>query len=289
MMYHRFLAPVLVLTLFFFSQVLFGAQVIKITTGYWPPYLAEKMPNQGFMAQIIREAFAAENIEVDYTFLPWSRALAMVKSTDYQASAVWSCTKKRSREFLYSDPILPYHYVFYHRKSEAFDWASFSDLEGMNVGLTQDYSYSNTLAAAIESGLVDADTTTSDVANFKKLLIGRIDLFPMDPVVGEAIIKRQFAVHASSLTFHPKPLRRAFYHLLFEKDSPDANRLKRAFDKGLQTLRKNGRFQQIVEQALAANSSSVAVEVLMQKLINWEATSNPCSPATDDTSSHGEN
>lgn len=95
-------------------------ETIRITTGQWPPYLDKERPDGGFLAQIIREAFASEDIRVEFSFFPWSRALALVKSRKYQASAVWSCTAERRREFIYSAPILPYQYVFYHEGRQRF-------------------------------------------------------------------------------------------------------------------------------------------------------------------------
>lgn len=271
---HSSFALPLTLAFALFSQAVAGAQTIHIATGHWPPYLDEARPDKGFLAQIIQESFANEGIEVDFTFLPWSRALAMVDPEHYQASAVWSCTESRKREFLYSAPILPYQYVFYHRTEDVFDWASFADLSGWTIGLTQDYSYGETLSGAVQSGIVNTDVTTSDIANFKKLLIKRIDLFPMDPVVGEAMIRNRFASQASRLSFHPKPLRKAFYHLLFDKESAD---LRQAFNNGFEKLRESGRYKTIIEKAVAQNSTSVAARILEDKLVNWNGLSSPCS------------
>lgn len=253
-------------------------QTIRITTGHWPPYLDQSRPGEGFLAQIIREAFANEDIIAEFTFFPWSRALALVKASEYEASAVWSCTPKRRMEYVYSAPILPYEYVFYHRRATRFDWHQLSDLEGMVIGLTQDYSYGQTLSDAIESGQISADVTTSDLANFRRLLLDRIDLFPMDAVVGEAMIEEQLGPEARSrLMFHPRPLRSALYHLLFSKDDPDAGRLKRAFNRGLAQLRESGRYQAIIEQALKAHSSEEAAAILEDKLVNWDQDLEPCA------------
>ena len=259
----RIFGYLLVLMFVSFSPCLLAANTIKISTGHWPPYLSDDLPGGGFVSQIIRESFKNEGIEVTFAFLPWSRALAMVKAGKYQASAVWSCTESRSRDFLFSSPLLPYQYVFYHRADEPFDWNDLTELKGKNVGLTQDYSYGETLRGVIESGLVDADVTTSDTANFKKLLLNRIDLFPMDPVVGEAMIRNQFASQAYRLTFHPKPLRKAFYHLLFNVESAD---LRQAFNDGLTKLRDSGRYQAIIEKAVAKNSTAATARILEDKL-----------------------
>jgi polar amino acid transport system substrate-binding protein len=277
MKWHRLFLVSLLFSLAFATHGAGNDETIRITTGHWPPYLDEERPGGGFLAQLIREAFAHEGIRVEFSYFPWSRALALVKSRDYQASAVWSCTRERKREFVYSAPILPYQYVFYHREDMAFDWGSLADLKGMIVGLTQDYSYGQTLSAATESGLLITDVTTSDKANFRKLLLGRIDLFPMDPVVGEVMIAEQLGpVARSRLDFHPKPLRTALYHLLFPEDDPESGRLKRAFNRGLAQLRESGRYQELIEQALQSHSSPEAAAILKDKLVNWDADPDPC-------------
>ncbi|MDI9245391.1 transporter substrate-binding domain-containing protein [Marinobacter sp. CHS3-4] len=244
---------------------------IVLASGDWPPYLGEQYPDGGFAARIITEAFELEGIEVEYIYLPWSRALASVRTPEVQASAVWSCTESRAVDYLYSAPLLPYQYVFYHRADMAFDWDSLSDLQGLSVGLTQDYSYGEILSAAIEDGVIFGDVTTSDSANFKKLLLGRIDLFPMDPVVGEAMINEEFRPQADKLTFHPKPLRRAFYHLVFDRESETAPQLIERFNRGLQTLRQNGRYEEIIGNALSKSSQPEAALILRQSLVDWDS------------------
>lgn len=78
------------------------------------------------------------------------------------------------------------------------------------------------------------------------------------------------------LEFHPKALRSALYHLLFSRDDPEAGRLKRAFDRGLAKLRESGRYQEIIEKALRAHSSSAAASILEEKLVNWDEDPDPC-------------
>lgn len=259
------------------TQAAGASQTVRITTGHWPPYLDESRPGEGFLAEIIREAFATEGITAEFSFFPWSRALVLVKSREYQASAVWSCTPQRQMEYVYSAPILPYQYVFYHRRDASFDWRQLSDLEGMVIGLTQDYSYGQTLADALEKDQITVDITTSDLANFRRLLLNRIDLFPMDPVVGEAMINEQMGPEAQErLTFHSRPLRSALYHLLFSQDDPEAGRLKRAFNRGLARLRETGRYQAIIQKALESHSSQDAAAILQDKLVNWDQETTPC-------------
>ena len=134
-----------------------STETVRITTGHWPPYLDKDLPGGGFLARIIRESFALEGIEVRFSYFPWSRALALVHSPDYETSAVWSCTEDRSREFVFSAALIPYGWYFYYRAGQHFDWETLTDLQGMTVGLTQDYSCSIEAPPESQRGLLTAN------------------------------------------------------------------------------------------------------------------------------------
>ena len=241
---------------------------VKLTTGHWPPYFDENSPNGGFVAELIEAAFATQGMGVEFIFLPWSRALLMVNAKRFDGTAIWSCTEDRSDDYYYSNAILPYRYVFYHRKDQPFDWNSSADLAGKVIGVTQDYSYNENIAPLVAEGIVQTDVTTSDHSNFKKLLAGRIDLFPMDPVTGQTLINQWFTPEqASQFTFHPKPLRRGFYHVLFSKQAPDGRILRDRLNDGLQELRQTGEFESIINQGL--ETSGLPVDRLYPKLDVW--------------------
>jgi polar amino acid transport system substrate-binding protein len=147
--------------------------------------------------------------------------------------------------------------VFYHRHALQFDWASAEDLEGMSIGATQDYSYNEKLASLVGRGTVSVDVTTSDEANFRKLLAGRIDLFPMDPLVGMAMIDQWMTPEeAKELTFAPKPFKSSYYHVLFGHKNPRSNILRYRLNEGLRALWASGEFQEIVEKWLATEALS---------------------------------
>lgn len=109
----------------------------------------------------------------------------------------------------------------------------------------------------------------------------------MDPVVGEAMIAEQMGPEAKErLVFHPRPLRAARYHLVFSKQDSEANRLKRAFNRGLAALRASGRYQEIIQQALEAHSSPDAAAILEDKLVNWDQDADgPCYSFSGSTAS----
>ncbi|MFQ2822701.1 MULTISPECIES: hypothetical protein [Aeromonas] len=36
------------------------AETVRIAVGEWPPYISESLPNQGFLCEVVRQAFAEE-------------------------------------------------------------------------------------------------------------------------------------------------------------------------------------------------------------------------------------
>lgn len=43
---------------------------LSIAVGDWPPYFDQHAPDQGMVAQMLRDVFAEEGFEVTYHFLP---------------------------------------------------------------------------------------------------------------------------------------------------------------------------------------------------------------------------
>lgn len=86
---------------------------------------------------------------------------------------------------------------------------------------------------------------TSDDQGLRQLLAGRIDLFPVDKVVGFDLLHQHFtAAERARLSFHSKPLRRDSLHLLLSREVPgNAERIER-FNRGLAQLRNSGKVAQ---------------------------------------------
>lgn len=176
------------------------------------------------LAELITCAYAPRGLKTHFTFYSWSRALMLAKAGEFDGTAAWS---------------------------------SFEDVDGMSVGATQDYSYNEKLANLVGRGTVSVDVTTSDEANFRKLLAGRIDLFPMDPLVGMAMIDQWMTPEeAKELTFDPKSFKSSYYHVLFGHRNARSEILRYRLDEGLRALWASGEFQAIVEKWLASEASS---------------------------------
>ncbi len=221
--------------------------VVRLTNGEWVPWLSSDLPGGGAASQAVREAFATQGIEVQYGFFPWSRAYELARTGEWDGSVVWSRTPGREAEFLYSDAVLTGNNVFFYLRERTFDWSTVADLEGLTVGITVSYTYGPEFDKAVDAGLVTVDPAPSDELNFEKLLRGRIDLFPLDSLVGQHLLDSKFsAEERSRIVVHPRPIRSTSYHVIFPRAIESSAERVRQLNRGLTHMQESGRLQEVL-------------------------------------------
>ena len=216
---------------------------IRITTGEFSPWTSEHLKHGGFTNHVISEAFKLEGYEVEFTFYPWKRAYESAKSGDkYLATSYWYRSEERAQDFHYSDPIQTDAMVFFHLKDNPPPaWEILTDLDGQRIGATSGFTYTDEFWELARSNHLDIEEAESEELNFRKLLKGRIDLFPSDSLVGQKILQEFFGKRAAEkVIYHPRPLRGATGHLLISKKVAGGEELIVAFNRGLAKLRENG-------------------------------------------------
>ncbi len=223
---------------------------IRITNGEWTPYLGEHLPDHGIASALITESFKEAGIKVHYGFFPWTRALRLAQGGEWDAAAVWFKTPERETHFYFSVPVIQSTYTFFHLKETPFEWKTFDDLQGLRIGGTQSYAYGEAFSAADKAGLITVDWATDDETNFRKLLGGRIQAFPVDRIVGYAMIAKLFPPEvAARFTDHPLPLKSDSLHLLFSKKVPKNVERVGLFNQGLARLKHSGRYEELLQRA----------------------------------------
>jgi len=223
-------------------------ETIRITNGEWEPFLSQHSPHYGINSHIVSEAFGLEGIQVKWGFFPWKRAFIEARDNNqWDASAAWGVTKEVEEDFLVSAPISTNSYVFFHLKSRSFDWSGFEDLQGHTIGVTLQYDYGKEFLSAMKTQSFGVDWAVSDETNFKKLLGGRIDIFPNDLTVGYAQIRNTFPPEqAQHFTHHAKEFRRRTLHLIISKSSPHARTFLERFNSGLEKLKESGQLAEMM-------------------------------------------
>lgn len=221
------------------------AEPVRLTNGEWPPYLGEHLPHNGVASRIVAEAFALQGIDVRWEFHPWARSLQLAERGQRAGSAVWLRSNERDAKFFISDPVVESGYYLFHRKGFNFDWTEVADLQSRRIVGTRGYDYGEAFQHAESNGQLRVNRVTSDETAFRQLLAGRVDLFPMDKVVGFDMLHQHFtAAERAQLSFHPKPLRADSLHLLLSRKVAGNAELLERFNLGLAQLRESGKVAQ---------------------------------------------
>jgi len=225
------------------------AETLRMAIGEWAPYTSESNA-QGKLAEVlVTEALDTQGITVEYAYFPWKRSFEAVVAGDFDATFPWYTNEERDEQLIVSKvPLVQEQEVFFHRTDTDFDWSSLSDLSGLRVGGTIGYSH----VQQLEDAGISVNTAASDDVNFKKLLNGRIDVFPASKIVGNTMIKDLFSTEeARQLTFHPEPLSQGDMFIMFSRNTAQGQQMADAFDQGLTELKNSGRYDDIIDQYLS--------------------------------------
>lgn len=239
---------VAILFLLIISEFGFAGDKIRIAIGEWDPYMSEKLQHYGLASHIVKEAFALEGVEVEYGFFPWARSYSIAKKGEWDGTAIWGDKGDRAEDFFYSDKIVDINPVYFHLKSYPFDWNSIEDLQGLEIGASIGYDYGEAFQHAERFGMIQVQRVVKDSQSLRKLLDGRIKIFPIDKEVGYALIQKLFTTDdAKRLTHHPKPVLESDPHYLLLSKKVERNKLLLiVFNKGLRRLKASGRFDQYI-------------------------------------------
>ncbi|KZN56260.1 hypothetical protein N476_06440 [Pseudoalteromonas luteoviolacea H33] len=226
------------------------ARTLTITIGEYPPYSGKSLAHQGLVPQILRKAFAKQNIQVKFVFMPWARSFKESEKINYDASAFWFCTDKRQQDYFCSTALYEETAVFFYNKNNPVPpWRSLPELDKYRIGATRGYSYTQEFWQLANTGFLDINVMTRDEQNLSMLLKGRIDLFPMGLLPATYLLEQNYPDKKHLLSYHTTPLMTGTLHLLFPKDKDGSIELLKTFNEGMQKIKASGEYQAILTQA----------------------------------------
>lgn len=221
-----------------------AVDTIQIAMGEWAPYLSNDLKHHGVVAHLIQDVLEEEGYQVKMTFLPWGRAYEITARGKQDLMGVWMHKAEREVDFLYSEPVLEEQFVFFHLKKYSFDWRTLDDLQGLIIGGGNKFSYGHEFDAALESGKLTIQRVSNAESNFRKLLAGRIQIYPNEINVGTTVMKSEFSKKdVARITTHPKVLLNNVSYVLFPKRLPTSQVLMERFNARLAVFRATGRYK----------------------------------------------
>ena len=185
-----------------------------------------------------------EGISVIYNYFPWKRSYVKVRLGKFDGTFPWNKTEDRKREFYTNKlPLYKDEGVYFHLKDNDFNWNTIDDLKKYIIGVTIGYNHEKLYK---EHGII-AESVASEELNFKKMLLGRIDVYRTSKNVGYETIKKLFSPEdAERFTHHPKVSEENDYFILFSRNTSNGKYFAEQFDSGLKQLKASGAYDKIV-------------------------------------------
>jgi len=210
------------------------AEKLRIVTEPWAPYVFEENGKiMGLDYETTAIVFKRLGIDVEWQLLPWKRCLAMLEQGLADRALDIFHSDERDAMLLYpSEPLSEVEFVMFHANARPHPFRTLADLNGLTVGTSPGYLYSQ---AFRESTLLKRETAPTHEANFGKLQLGRIDLLITDRRVGRHLLKQmqlgdQISENPTVVSRQSQYLavrRKAGMDLLVQRFSAELKRFKR--------------------------------------------------------------
>lgn len=221
-------------------------QIVRIgAEDDWYPYTALRDGQvQGMSVDIVRAAFAASNTRIELLPYPYARCMELTRTGQLAACFNTAPDARIASEFrlpqeaLFSDDIL-----LWANSDEAQPITDLEQLAGRKVAVTIGYEYGSAFDSNRELLRVPV---RRDRNGFRMLLHGRVEFTAAYRGTAQTLFREEpellgeFTPVATLL--QPK------LYLSFSRHHPQAEAMQQRFDQGMRTIRKSGRYQQILAQ-----------------------------------------
>jgi polar amino acid transport system substrate-binding protein len=232
------------------------AEEITLTLQDYPPYMGENLPHKGLLTRLVVAAFEQQGMTVKLESVPNKRAIEGVRQGIYPGGFGWARNPDREKDLVYSDPVLSLSMIFCQKAGREIKWNKLEDLSAYKIGITSGNFYSDEFDKLTKSGVLQTDASNSDVANFKKLGAGYIDLLPIDIEVGPYVIAKNLSpVDQAKISCQTKAYWSAPLHVVFDRENPNAARWAKTFNNGFRILSDTGIAAKLLESTRKAINS----------------------------------
>ncbi len=221
------------------------AENVRLATGEWTPYTSKEIESYGFITEIISEVFKKMEITPKYEFHKWKRCYSLVKRGKVWAAFPYSYTEERAKEVLFSETVGESTTKFFcYKVDKAYKYETLMDLKPYRIGGVKGYFYEK----AFEKAGLNVSYTSDEISALKRLMAGRVELMPLNELVGWSLIKRNFSDDANNFRTLDKAYDYAELKLIVSKQYPDSTRLLKRFDESLKSVKNTERYRAILKK-----------------------------------------
>lgn len=220
------------------------AETVKIVAeDDWFPYSARTADGpKGIAVDIVREAFKAEGIDVEFDVMGYDRGMLMVK--DGKAIGCFDAPRTKEIEETYlwhEEPMFAANSFFYAASDYEGKIESIEDIGSRKLGLTQGYGYGDVIDTNVN---LNKEYSKTDEVILKKLIAKRVDFIVLYDKVAEHLISK---LNVQGQIKAVGPSESADIYVAFSKKTPDGEKYRDMFNSGFQKIKENGVYQKVLD------------------------------------------
>lgn len=211
------------------------AETVRIASGEWAPFASELLPDHGPVNSLINQVFKEAGYDTTFIYLPWKRALNETRLGRYVATSFWYYNAEREADFIHVGPVSQETLAFLRlRTTPEPAWTSLADLADYRIGAVAGLTYTTEFRDLAQKGALDVRIGPNDEANLRKLLAGRIDLYPVSLAVARYILATKFtAEERAQFEVSKHTLSVVKGYILFARSAPNVESIVRDFEAAL--------------------------------------------------------
>lgn len=224
-----------------------GGTVLIAAEDDWPPYSSvqpgSKEP-RGFAVDLVREAYATQEVHVRFVVVPFSRCLHLAKTGE--VAGCFNTTKISDNQDIYRWHPTPMFYeelAIFARAGAPRKDLTLRDLEGQSVGYTLGYTYTPAFHA---SKTIRKAGAKSDRVLLEMLRARRVDYVLMN--TAPAMLRIHAASDLRGKIEKVGVLSMDGFWIAFSRATRDGEAQAALFEKGLQSLKASGRYDLMVAE-----------------------------------------
>lgn len=217
---------------------------LLVVTDEWAPYVIEENGViSGFDYEAMKAVFARMGYAVDFRLYPWKRCLYMVETQRADAILDASINEDRKKTLFFPEEnISKSSSVLFHLRGRKYSFEKLQDLKGLKIGTILGYEYNREFLTA---DYFVREPVENIEQNFKKLMLGRIDLFISNRSVG--LFNAKNLNHLDEISYLPKVVSGGDNFVAFSR-KPGHAELAQEFSKVLKAYKKTDEYSAILHK-----------------------------------------
>ncbi|MGB5518367.1 MAG: transporter substrate-binding domain-containing protein [Gammaproteobacteria bacterium] len=218
---------------------------LGVTASFWSPYVNHELPDNGFAVNLVMTALERAGYKPSFEMQQWPNDLEGTQQGRYDVIASIWYTKERTRELVFSQPIIENRVKLMVRTDSNIQIPNPREMKGYRVGVVEDYAYTQGAYADLPVDFVKMDTVEE---NLQQLLAGKIDIAVADERVALYVMNNRIPGSIKQIRFVESNVSTRGLRIAVTRKRPDAEQIISDFENAFQGMKDDGTYVDILLQ-----------------------------------------